>query len=138
MQIIRSVIIGLACVATLALAGCNMQQGDANVRAVLATACPQWADLEAVYDAIAAEGVLSQSTINYGATAKQAAAILCANRETATVVSVTAAGVRVYRMVDMALADAKRRGVTVGYSGEVQRLERFRAGIKVALDRARP
>lgn len=116
----------------LLAAGC---QADESVRAILAKSCPTWVQVETIYDAIEAEGVLSQKTMNYWNAADEAADSLCANPQTATVASVTVVGIRVYRALDMALAEAKRSGVAVGYAGDLKRLEAIRGELKRALKR---
>lgn len=123
-------------VVSLALTGCNLQQGDANVRAVLASACPAWDDNIAIYDAVEAEGVLSADVVNYANTTKRAVNRLCMNRQSATVISITAAGIQVYKMVDLALKQGSSRGVAVnslGYQGNLRKLEGIRSKLGAQL-----
>lgn len=125
----------LLAVGALALAGCNPEAGNPEVRAVLSTACPAANQAYSYYAAVASSGVLSQRTMDRVEFAKSQADALCTNPETATVASVLAAGALVYVRVREASAEARARGA-VGYSGDLRRLEGLNARLGRALKRA--
>jgi hypothetical protein len=125
------------------LVGCNQQAGDENVRAVLKSTCPAVAQAYLYYEAVAAAGVLSERTVARVMFAKQQADMLCAAPETATTNSVLAAGALVYASTRDAIKEAKAKGAdvdagsTVGYAGELRKLEGLNARLKRGLDHAR-
>jgi uncharacterized lipoprotein NlpE involved in copper resistance len=95
------------------LAGC--QETDEQVRSLLTSFCPSAEATFVSYDEIAAAGVLSQSVIDKGNAAKKAANSVCTNRETATVASVTTAGILAFAALRDATREAEAKGVDVGY-----------------------
>lgn len=131
-----------AVVAMFALAGCNTEASDAQVRRVLSQACPAVAQAFTYYSAIASAGVLSQRTMDRVELAKHSSDLLCANPEQATVTSVLTASALVYSSVRLAIEEAKvarRRSddtvAVVGYSGDLRNLERLNARLKKELAR---
>ena len=120
-------------VSLLMLAGCT--ETDEQVRSLLATFCPSAETTFANYDAIAAAGVLSASTLRKGEVAKNAANSVCTERETATVASVTTAGVLAYAALRDATKEAEARGVDVGYPVEMRQLRGTLSKMQQELDR---
>lgn len=131
----KNALLAIAGACLMIISGCN--QGDTEVRSVLATACPAANDAYAYYAAIAAAGVLSQRTVDRVEFAKGQIDRLCANPETATVAGVLAAGALTYARVQDAIKEAKANGAAVGYSGDLRKLEDIAARIKKEMNHAR-
>lgn len=106
-------------VTALVVMGCTAQ--DAQVRSVLNSTCPAVNVAYAHYQAVST--LVSARTQARVELAKQQADSLCANRETATTVSVLATGAVVYASVRDALKEAKANGASVGYKGDLRKLE---------------
>jgi hypothetical protein len=130
-------LLAFAGVCLLVAAGCNTQAGDEGVRNVLATACPSANQAYAYYAAVASSGAISQRTMNRVEQAKAGIDALCTNRESATIVSVLAAGALVYVTTKDAIREARANGASVGYAGDLRKLDGMMAKLKKGLDHAR-
>lgn len=106
--------------ATGLVAGCQAQS-DEQVRNVLNTMCPAVDVAYAHYSA--ASSLVSARTRGRVELAKQQADMLCAGRATATTTTVLATGSMVYLTVRDALREARANGGSVGYAGELNKLE---------------
>lgn len=120
-MITRILTAAVALVASLfILAGCLVT--DEQARNLLASFCPSAESTVAHFDAIAAAGVLSQSTRDKGEVARTVTTRLCTGRETATTLSVATAGALVYVALRDAVREAEARGADVGYPVQMQEL----------------
>lgn len=132
----RIVTATVALVASLfVLVGCNYQAADENVRAVLIANCPAVEQNYAVFAAVASSGVVSERTINKVNLVKSQFDALCANPETATVVSVVATASAAYVAIRNGLQEAKSRGADVGYPAQMRQLRGALAKMKQGLNR---
>ena len=134
---IKRFLLAFAGVCLLVAAGCNTQAGDQGVRNVLATACPSAEQAYAYYAAVASSGAISKRTMARVEQAKASIDALCTNRETATIASVLAAGALVYVRTQEAIKEARANGASVGYSGDLKKLDSIMAKLKKGLDHAK-
>lgn len=114
------------------LAGCNPQTADQKTREALAWGCPQGQAAIDVIQAVNAGNILSPRTVAGVSQAKAALDAICANRDTATALTVIAKASIIATRLKAALEEANRKGADVGYAaGNIRRLEQALAKAKL-------
>ena len=118
-------------VSLLMLAGC--QETDAELREVLAANCPAVTKTYGVFAPLA--GLVSAETAKYVNFTKSTFDGLCANPETATVLTVVAAATTAMDALRRGIKEAEANGADVGYPVEMRQLRSTLSKMQKELDR---